>query len=178
MTRHFSTGQNLTPGPSPKERGEERILQIAFFQDFTSPLSPGEGPGVRFCPVLKTRHFFVGLLLLLSTTASAGEPAHARLEKRIEDDGTTLSIKIDGFVNGREIRYQQAFDVADMNDLQKELLKCRVYHSQGLGLPLHEMPGLLFGVPALAALLIGLLVAGARAAKAPPANPQPYGPGR
>jgi hypothetical protein len=127
---------------------------------------------------IMTRRFFAGLLLLLSTMARAGEPAQSRLEKRIEDDGTTLSIKIDGFVDGREIRYQQVFDVADMNDLQKELLKCRVYHSQGLGLPLDEMPGLLFGVPALAALAVGLVVAGARALKARPAHPQPYGPRR
>jgi hypothetical protein len=118
-----------------------------------------------------TRHFFVGLLLLLSTIASAGEPVQSRLEKHIEDDGTTLSIKIDGFVNGREIRYNHAFNVADMNGLQKEVLKCRVFYAQGLGVPLHEMPGLLFGVPALAALMIGLVVAAARAVKATPATP-------
>jgi hypothetical protein len=125
-----------------------------------------------------TRHFFVGLLLLISTIASAGEPVHSRLEKRIEDDGSTLSIQIDGFANGREIRYKQAFDVAEMNALQKELLKCRVFYSQGVGLPLNEMPGLLFGVPALAALMIGLLVAGTRARKAAAANSRLHGQGQ
>ncbi len=39
-----------------------------------------------------TRHFLRGLLLLVSTMAMAGEPVASRLEKRIEDDGKTLSI--------------------------------------------------------------------------------------
>jgi hypothetical protein len=113
----------------------------------------------------------MGLLLLASTMAMAGEPASSRLEKRIEDDGKTLSIKIDGFVDGRKIRYNQTFDVAEMNDLQKAVLKCRVFYAQGLGVPLHELPGLVFAVPVLAALVAGLVVAGARAVKVMPANP-------
>ncbi|MBD0257294.1 MAG: hypothetical protein ICV83_16370 [Cytophagales bacterium] len=112
-----------------------------------------------------TRHLLMGLLLV-STMAMAREPVATRLEKRIEDDGKTLSIHLDGFVDGREIRYRQTFAVADMNDLQKEVLKCRVFYAQGLGLPLDEMPGTLLAVPAVAALVIGLLVAGARAVKA------------
>ncbi len=118
-----------------------------------------------------TRHLFTGLLLLVGTITLAGEPVPSRLEKRIEDDGKTLSIQIDGVVDGRAIRYSQTFDVAGMNDLQKEVLKCRVFYAQGVGLPLHEMPGTLFAVPVLAALVIGLLVAGARAVRARPATP-------
>jgi hypothetical protein len=58
-----------------------------------------------------------------------------------------------------------------MNDLQKAVLKCRVFYAQGLGVPLHELPGLVFAVPVLAALVAGLVVAGARAVKVMPANP-------
>ncbi len=117
-----------------------------------------------------TRYFFMGLLLL-SSMAMAGEPISSRLEKRITDDGKTLSIKIDGFVDGREIRYSGTFDVTEMNDLQKGLLKCRVFYAQGLGVPLHELPGVVLAVPVLAALGAGLLIAGARAVKAATANP-------
>jgi hypothetical protein len=125
-----------------------------------------------------TRPFLMALLLLVSTMAMAGEPVRSRLEKRIEDDGKTLSIHLDGFVDGREIRYQQAFDVAGMNDLQKEWLKCRVYYAQGLGVPLNEMPKTLFAVPALAALVAGGLITGARALKAARAHPLPRGQSR
>ena len=118
-----------------------------------------------------TRHLFTGLLLLVGTMTMAGEPAASRLEKRVADDGKTLSIYIDGFVNGREIRYNRTFDVAEMNDLQKGVLKCRVFYSQGLGVPLHELPGVMLAVPVLAALVAGLLIAGARAVKATPAKP-------
>ncbi len=118
-----------------------------------------------------TRHLFRGLLLLLGTITLAGEPVPSRLEKRIADDGKTLSIQIEGVVNGREIRYRRTFDVAGMNDLQKDVLKCRVFYAQGLGLPLHELSGTPFAVPVLAALLIGLLVAAARRVRARPATP-------
>ena len=118
-----------------------------------------------------TRHFITGLLLLAGTITLAGEPVASRLEKRIEDDGKTLSIQIEGVIDGREIRYRRTFDVAGMNGLQKDVLKCRVFYVQGLGLPLHEMSGTLFAVPVLAALLIGLLVAGARTVRARPATP-------
>ena len=120
-----------------------------------------------------TKHLITGLLLLVGTITLAGEPVPSRLEKRIEDDGKTLSIQIEGVVNGREIRYRRTFDVAGMNDLQKDVLKCRVFYAQGLGVPLHELPGLVFAMPVLAALLIGLLIAGTRAVKAKPANPWP-----
>jgi hypothetical protein len=50
------------------------------------------------------------------------------------------------------------------------VLKCRVFYAQGLGVPLHELPGLV-AVPVLAALVAGLVVAGARAVKVMPANP-------
>ncbi len=113
----------------------------------------------------------MGLLLLVSTMAMAGEPVASRREKWIEDDGKTLSIQIEGVVNGREIRYRRTFDVAGMNDLQKDVLKCRVFYAQGLGLPLHEMSGTLFALPVLAALLTGLLVAAARTLRARPATP-------
>ncbi len=55
---------NLTPGPSPKERGEECVLQTTYYQLIVPPLSPTPehasakgagvalGPGVRFCTVV------------------------------------------------------------------------------------------------------------------------------
>ncbi|HEX8531034.1 MAG TPA: hypothetical protein VF646_13475 [Cytophagales bacterium] len=122
-----------------------------------------------------TRPLLMALLLLVPVIATAREPVVSRLEKRLEDDGKTLSIHLDGFVDGREIRYRRSFDVAHMNGLQKELLKCRVYYAQGLGVPLDEMPKTLFAVPALAALVAGGLIAGARAVKAARTHPLPQG---
>ena len=106
------------------------------------------------------------LLLGVGTMATAQNMAASRLETRIEDDGKILSIQIDGFKNERQIHYKRSFDVAGMNRLQKEVLKCRVFYAQGLAMLLREVSGLLFAVPGLAALAIGFLVAGYRTWKA------------
>ena len=109
---------------------------------------------------------FVCLLLSLGTRAMAQKTFASRLETRIVDDGKLLSIQIDGLQNGRKIHYQRIFDVANMNHLQKEVLKCQVFYSQGLPLPLQALSGIIITVLSVAALAVGLLVAGYRAWKA------------
>ncbi len=51
----------------------------------------------------------------------------------IDDDDKTMSIKVDGTVNGREISYNRRFDVRGMNGSQKDALKQRVFDSLGVG---------------------------------------------
>lgn len=90
----------------------------------------------------------IGLLLSIGTQALAQQATTSRLRTRISDDGTTLTIQMDGTRNGRKIHYDQTFDVANLNGLQKEILKYRVFASVGASLPADEMSrliGLAFG---------------------------------
>ena len=80
------------------------------------------------------------------------------LRTRIADDNTTLTIWIDQYRNRQSVHYQQAFDIKSMNCIQKELLKYRVFASQGVTLPIHEMMGLVVLAGGILALLATLLV--------------------
>jgi hypothetical protein len=80
------------------------------------------------------------------------------LRTRISDDERTLSIRIDGNQNGRKIHFNQAFDVSKMSNLRKEMIKYRVYTSQGLIIPIHEMPWTVFTVLGTLVLVITLFV--------------------
>lgn len=98
------------------------------------------------------------IILLFSLPLAAQAQSSSSLKTRISDDSQTLSIKIDGTKQGRELHYQQAFDVSGMNGLQIDVLKYRVFAAQGVTVPIHEMKRLM-SVVVGGALLIALIIA-------------------
>ncbi|RIV24890.1 hypothetical protein DYU11_06110 [Fibrisoma montanum] len=99
------------------------------------------------------RLILITLLMSVSLTALSQRSV---LQTQLIDNSQTLSIRINGNVDGRKIQYNQTFDVAYMNDLQKDLLKYRVFESQGVSLPLHEMTRLILAVLTGLVLIITL----------------------
>ena len=84
------------------------------------------------------------------------QSSYSSLQTRIVDDGNRLLIQLDGHHHGRDIHYKHAFAIAELNGLQVDLLKYRVFASQGIPLPIHEMKSLL----AVVGIAFILLVAG------------------
>ncbi|MPR34775.1 hypothetical protein [Salmonirosea aquatica] len=81
----------------------------------------------------------IGLLLCIGAQALAQQADTNKIRTRISDDGGTLSIQIDGDRNGQRIHFDQAFDVAGMNGLQKKILKYRVFAAVGVPLPFKDI---------------------------------------
>jgi hypothetical protein len=112
------------------------------------------------------------LLLLISTTfsfAQSGTPS--RLQTRIADDGTTLSIHIDGMRRGQKVYLARTFPVAGMSQLRKELLAYRTFRAADVTPPLRELPGLLLtalGVVLLGSVLLAVSFRGIKAARMNP----------
>ncbi|WP_338876137.1 hypothetical protein WBJ53_10860 [Spirosoma sp. SC4-14] len=92
----------------------------------------------------------------------APEINNSYLRTRIVDDSNTLSIQIDGQKNGHTIHLNQVFIISDKNTLQKELFKYQAFRSQGLFLPLHEMPFLVGSGLGISLLLVSLTIIGFR----------------
>jgi len=109
----------------------------------------------------------LGLLLSLGAQAQAQQPTTSVLRTRISDDGNALSIQIDGTRHGQKIHYDQKIDVADMNVLQKEILKYRVFTSVGAPLPIHEMSRLIGLAYGFVTLVITLLIVRFQLRRAP-----------
>ncbi|MFD2571388.1 hypothetical protein ACFSUS_12135 [Spirosoma soli] len=103
---------------------------------------------------------FITLLLCISIFTSAEAATPSVLRTRISDNGVTLSIQINGYKNGRKINYDQTTNVSRLNWLQKELVKYRAFRSQGLFLPLREMPGLCMTASGLVVLMSTLSMMG------------------
>ena len=98
------------------------------------------------------------LLLLTGSIAMARMTDAPTLRTRIADDNTTLTIQIDQYKNDQFLHYQRVFDVKTMNCIQKEWLKYRVFASQGVTLPIHEMTGLVVLAGGLVVLIATLLI--------------------
>jgi len=86
------------------------------------------------------------------------QQARTTLRKQIADDEKTLSIKIDGVQNGQPIHFDQSFDVAGMNRLQKEWLMFKAFKAQGIPLALHDVPWLLVLALGVVSLLVALSI--------------------
>ncbi|MDB5242894.1 MAG: hypothetical protein JWP57_3519 [Spirosoma sp.] len=85
------------------------------------------------------------LSLLLSAVSVAATAQHSRqstTHTQINDDGKTLSVRVEGEVDGRTINYQHTFDVACLSGMAKDGLKRRILDSLGIGeapnLPYHR----------------------------------------
>ena len=111
------------------------------------------------------KNLLIALLLTIGTAALAHNPETRPTRTRITDDGSTLTIQIDRPHEKKPVHYQQTFDVADMNWVQKGWLKYRVFTDQGVALPLHEMVGLGIVTIGLLALLGAFLIVGYRTLK-------------
>ena len=114
---------------------------------------------------------FIFLLLVLGTVAMA-RPAELPIERtRIAEDDATLTIQIDRENGYQSIHYQHTFNVADMNWMEKDLLKIRVFASQGVVLPFREIADLLVLIVGILALAGTLLIVNYQASKRPALDP-------
>jgi hypothetical protein len=75
------------------------------------------------------------LILSLAVTAQQSRSSYATTSTSISDDDKTLSIQVEGTVNGKDVRYDRTFSVVGMSKVQKEALKARVLDSLGMGEP-------------------------------------------
>ncbi|WP_375444091.1 hypothetical protein [uncultured Fibrella sp.] len=103
------------------------------------------------------KYVLIGLLLCLSVVAMA-QNAPTSLRKRISDDEKTLSIQIDGMQHGKPVHIDQSFDVAGMNQLQKEWLTLQTFQSQNVPVSVTEVPWLILLVLGVLSLVITLLI--------------------
>ena len=114
------------------------------------------------CPTPYTimKYLLISLLLSIGLVAMTPNAKASNLRTRISDDNQTLSIQIDGFKNGAKIQYNQHFNVAGMNALQKTVLKYRAFNSAGVTLPFHEIAWLVFAALGIITLVFTGLIAG------------------
>lgn len=75
------------------------------------------------------------MLLNVGVVATAQTARQSTTHTQINDDGKTLSVRVEGQVDGRAIDYQRTFDVARLNDESKDALKHRIFDSLGIGEP-------------------------------------------
>ncbi|OIN58497.1 hypothetical protein [Arsenicibacter rosenii] len=101
-----------------------------------------------------------GSLLLLLW---AGHPQATRADSMrtsITEDGTFMTITLDGYVDDKPVHFSHTADVAGKHALQKELIVYRAFKRVGSTPPLHMMSGLittglgLFGAIVTAALFL------------------------
>lgn len=78
-------------------------------------------------------NFLTICLLAMSIAAMAQQSRTSNTRMSINDDDKTMSIQVNGSVNGREINYNRRFRVVGMTKQQKDALKNRVLDSLGIG---------------------------------------------
>ncbi|GAB3985010.1 hypothetical protein GCM10028806_60970 [Spirosoma terrae] len=60
---------------------------------------------------------------------------HSSLNRSINDDGKTLSIRVNGTINGEPIDYNRTFDVANLTKEERDALRVRVLDSLNVSMP-------------------------------------------
>ncbi len=79
-------------------------------------------------------NLFLSLLLCaISIAATAQHSRQSTTHTQINDDGKTLSVRVEGQVDGQAINYHRTFDVSCMSRLAKADLKHRILDSLGIG---------------------------------------------
>lgn len=73
--------------------------------------------------------------LSIGYTTSAQQSRTSSTHTNINDDDKTLSIQVDGTVDGKPITYDRRFNVDGMSIAQKDALKQRIFDSLGIGEP-------------------------------------------
>jgi hypothetical protein len=82
-------------------------------------------------------------ILLACTSLLAVAQKRSNLSKSVDDDGKTMSIRVTGTINGREIDYARSFDVAAMSSDERTELREKVMESITAGkmdVPAAPMP--------------------------------------
>lgn len=74
------------------------------------------------------------LILALSGSVVFAQK-HSSISRSINDDGKTLSIRVNGTVDGRAVDYDRTFDVADLSKTEREALRNRILDSLNVGTP-------------------------------------------
>jgi hypothetical protein len=80
---------------------------------------------------------------LICTVAMARNTDAPATRTRITDDNSKLTIEINRSNGGQPVHYQCTFSVVDMNWIEKDLLKLRVFTAQEIAIPFHEIAGLM-----------------------------------
>lgn len=70
--------------------------------------------------------------LFLLTAGLTVSAQHSNISKEVNDDGTTLSIRIDAGQDGHSWHYKRDFDVSGMNSEKKRDLEIRIVDSLGI----------------------------------------------
>lgn len=73
------------------------------------------------------------LLALTGTLVLAQK--HSSLHRSINDDGKTLSIRVNGTINGEPIDCNRTFDVANLTKDERDALRVRVLDSLNVSMP-------------------------------------------
>ncbi|MBO0937463.1 hypothetical protein J2I47_12980 [Fibrella sp. HMF5335] len=113
------------------------------------------------------KKLLIFLLLTLGVAAMARPADQPAQRTRIVQNDNTLTIQIDRTNRPQPIHYQQTFNVADMNWIEKDLLKFRVFASQGLVVPFQEVADLVVLLVGILALAGTLLIVSYQASKRP-----------
>lgn len=81
------------------------------------------------------KSLFILILLGVNVAATAQASRQSTTHTQINDDGKTMSVRVEGQVDGRTIDYQRTFDVARLSDAAKDALKHQIFDSLGMGEP-------------------------------------------
>ena len=81
------------------------------------------------------------ILLGAGIVATAQTSRQSTTHTQINDDGKTMSVRVEGQVNGRAIDYQRTFDVTRLSDRAKDDLKHHIFDSLGIGEPPRRSAG-------------------------------------
>ncbi|MFT3823420.1 MAG: hypothetical protein QM731_05845 [Chitinophagaceae bacterium] len=75
------------------------------------------------------------LMIALSTVSTvAVAQKKVSLSKSVDDNGKTLSISINGTIDGKAVRYENIFDVSAMNKTERTALQKRIMDSLDLSI--------------------------------------------
>ncbi len=78
--------------------------------------------------IVKTTIFLLSSLALFTACDGNG-----RTEKSVKDDGTTMTITVNGNFNNKHIDFKKDYDISSMNKEEKQMLTKHVFDSLGVG---------------------------------------------
>lgn len=78
-------------------------------------------------------------LFVLAGSAAIAQK-HSSISRNINDDGKTLSIRVNGTVDGKSIDYDRTFNVASLNLDERNALRERILDSLNISLPEPPVP--------------------------------------
>lgn len=82
----------------------------------------------------------LALTLFVLAGSAAIAQKHSSINRNINDDGKTLSIRVNGTVDGKPIDYDRTFDVASLNLEERNALRERILDSLNISMPEPPVP--------------------------------------